>query len=149
MRCSKARKLFSPYIDKMLTEYETEMFEAHIGNCTQCRSGLEQTLAVHTAFGSLEPLRAPYGFTTRVMAGTEEKRAERLSWFPVLGRLIEAAVVLVVIIIGARAGSFLGTAFNRQQTTIASSLSLDTFAAVQPDSVGGAYMIMMEGTNEK
>ncbi|MCL4467451.1 MAG: zf-HC2 domain-containing protein [Deltaproteobacteria bacterium] len=149
MRCSKARKLFSPYIDKTLTESETEMFEAHIGACTQCRSGLEQTLAVHAAFGSLEPVRAPYGFATRVMTGLEEKREERWSLFPVLGRIIEAAVVLVIIIIGTRAGSFLGTALNRQQTTIASSLSLDTFASVQPDSVGGAYMTMMGVTNEK
>ena len=149
MRCSKARKLFSPYIDKTLTESETEMFEAHVRDCVQCRTRLEEMQALHDTFSSMERLIAPPGFATRVMARTQEDKAKRLSLFPVLGTLIEAAVVLVIIIIGTRAGSFLGTAFNRQQTTIASSLSLDTFAAVQPDSVGGAYMTMMEGTNEK
>ena len=149
MRCSKARKLFSPYIDKTLTESETEMFEAHVRDCVQCRTRLEEMQALHDTFSSMERLIAPPGFATRVMARTQEDKAKRLSLFPVLGTLIEAAVVLVIIIIGTRAGSFLGTAFNRQQTTIASSFSLDTFAAVQPDSVGGAYMTMMEGTNEK
>ena len=149
MRCTNARKLFSPYIDKALTQAETEKFEAHIGTCTRCRSGLAQTMAVHTAFSSLEHLHVPSGFTTRVMAHAEETKATRLSLFPVFTRLIEAGLVLTVILIGTHAGSFLGTAFNRHQTTIASSLSLDTFEAVQPNSIGGAYMAMMEGTNEK
>jgi anti-sigma factor RsiW len=149
MRCSKAKKLFSPYIDRALTKAEAELFDAHIRDCNECRSRLEEMKVLHNAFSSMERLNAPYGFTTRVMANINEKRAKRWSLFPVLGMVIEAAVVVLVIMIGTRAGSFLGTAFTGQKTSIASSLSLDTFEAVQPNSIGGAYLAMMEGQNEK
>ena len=149
MRCSKARKLLSPYIDKELTKAEAELFDAHVRDCITCRTRLEEMQVLHDSFSSMERIHAPLGFATRVMAQAEETKATRLSLFPVFTRLIEAGLVLTVILIGTRAGNFLGTAFNRHQTTIASSLSLDTFEAVQPNSIGGAYMAMMEGTNEK
>ena len=149
MRCSSARKLLSPYIEKELTKAETAIFDAHVRDCVQCRTRLEEMQALHATFSSMEKLTAPPGFATRVMARTQEDKAKRLSLFPVFGRLIEAGAILLIIILGTRAGSLLGTAFNRQQTTIASSLSLDTFEAVQPNSIGGAYMAMMEGTHEK
>ncbi len=149
MRCSRAKKLFSPYIDKALTKAETELFDAHIRDCKKCRTMLEEMQAIHNTFSSMERLNAPYAFTTRVMATIDEKRTKRLSLFPVLSRLIEAAVVILVIIIGSRAGSLLGKTFAGQKTTIVSSLSLDAFESVQPNSIGGAYIAMMEGNNEK
>ncbi len=149
MRCSKARKLLSPYIDKELTKAEAELFDVHVRNCIKCRTMLEEIQAIHHTFSSMESLSAPLGFATRVMAHVQEKKTRRLSLFPVLGRLIEVAVVILMIIIGTRVGGLLGTAFTGQKTSITSSLSLDTFEAVQPNSIGGAYMAMMEGNNEK
>jgi anti-sigma factor RsiW len=149
MRCSKARRLLSPYIDKELTKAEAELFDAHVRDCIKCRTRLEEMQAMHDTFSYMEGLNAPLGFATRVMANIKEKRTKRLSLFPVLSRLIEVAVVILVIIIGTRVGSLLGTAFTGQKTSIASSLSLDTFEAVQPNSIGGAYLAMMEGQNEK
>ncbi len=150
MRCSKARKLFSPYIDRALSRAELDGFEAHIKGCSECRTELERLQALHVRLSSLEPLHAPHGFTTRVMAAIADRRSQpRWSPFSVLTWFAEAAVIALIIFIGARAGTFLGTAFTRPSTTIASTLSLDTFEAVQPGSIGGAYIAMMEGTNEK
>ncbi len=150
MRCSKARKLFSPSVDGALTAAELAGLDAHIQGCRTCRERLEQIRALHVRLSSLEPLHAPNGFTTRVMANISDDGAQRAwSFFPVVERFVEAAVLALVIIIGTRAGSFLGTAFTRQNTTIASTLSLDTLEADQPASIGGAYMAMMEGINEK
>ncbi len=149
MRCSKARKLLSPYIDKELTKPEAELLDAHVRDCIKCRTRLEEMQAIHDTFSSMERLNAPLGFATRVMAHVQNNKARSLSLFPILSRLIEVAVIILVIIIGTRVGSLLGTAFTGQKTSIASSLSLDTFEAVQPNSIGGAYIAMMDGNNEK
>ncbi len=149
MRCSKAKKLFSAAIDGEMTSLQRELFYSHIKNCIKCSEELEEIQGIHNAFTNMEKLSAPYGFATRVMAVLEENKVKRPSFFPVFTQLAEAVLIIAIIIIGTRAGSFLGSTFMEQKTTLVSSLSLDSFEPVQPGSIAGAYTAMLEGTNEK
>lgn len=149
MKCSKVKKLLSPYIDNELTGAQKELLDAHIKACTGCSKELETLQGLHTTFVAMQNITAPYGFATRVMAALEENKVKMPSFFPVFTRLAEAVLIIAIIIIGTRAGSFLGSMFMEQKTTLVSSLSLDSFEPVQPGSIAGAYTAMIEGTNEK
>ncbi|MCL4558535.1 MAG: zf-HC2 domain-containing protein [Deltaproteobacteria bacterium] len=149
MRCSKARKLLSPYIDDELTAVQKGLIESHIKDCVRCGSRLEALRGIQSSFARLERPAAPYGFATRVMSGRAERQGSLPFLPPVFTRLMEAAVIAATILIGTKAGSFLGGAFTRQKTTIVSSLYLDNFESIQPRSIGGAYIAMVEGSDEK
>ncbi|MCL5792906.1 MAG: zf-HC2 domain-containing protein [Deltaproteobacteria bacterium] len=150
MRCSRARKLFSPYIDKELTKAEKELFDAHIRDCTKCQIRLKEMHALHDTFSYMKSLNAPYGFVTRVMSRAENENSRRsFSIFPIFATLAETLIVIGIIVIGIKSGSFIGKTFMNQKTALVASLSLDTFEAVQPNSIGGAYIAMMDGQNEK
>ncbi len=146
MRCSEARKLFSPYIDKELTKAETELLDSHIRDCTKCQIRLNEMYALHDTFGHMKRLNAPYGFATRVMSRAENESPRRsFSIFPIFVTLAETLIVIGIIVIGIKSGSFIGNTFINQKTSLVASLSLDTFEAVQPNSIGGAYIAMMDG----
>lgn len=149
MRCYKAKKLFSPYIDGDLSTDKKLELEVHIKQCEKCRTKLEQLIAIHESFNVIHHFKAPAGFATRVMAHIEERKLKKLSLSNVLIRVFETAVIILILIIGSHIGKIIETTIASSQPSIRTTLSLETFDAVQPNSIGGAYLAMLQGNNEK
>jgi len=144
-------KLISAYLDKEMGLGEKSTFEAHVQGCNDCAQTLEEIKALRAAFAKAERHSAPYGFATRVMARTAALERKKSPWFvPFFIRFAEAAALIIVITIGILAGKIMTNGSEAEKTTnIASSLSLDLFAATPPSSLGGAYLAMTEVGNEK
>jgi anti-sigma factor RsiW len=151
MRCSKARKLISPYIDGELTESEKREFEAHLRVCKGCWSEIEETHGLHQLFENTEIFSAPFGFHSRVMANVNAKKPGWSPMIPVRVRLLEAVMVLLLIVVGAISGSFLGKGLlpERAGNGLTASLHLDVFNSAPPGTLGGAYLAMTEVKDEK
>ena len=47
MRCSKAEKYFSPYIDGELGERESTLLESHLAQCERCSGKLDEITRLH------------------------------------------------------------------------------------------------------
>jgi anti-sigma factor RsiW len=151
MKCSKAEQLISPYIDGETENGEKTLFEAHLRECAACRGKLEDVRRTHALFAHAEHYRAPYGFSTRVMArATTEKERGLPRLLPLVTKFAEVVIVLLMITIGILSGRFLTNSLMGQRTVnIASSFSLDIFEPAPPGSLGGAYLALMEARNEK
>ncbi len=150
MSCPKT-KLISAYLDKEMGLGEKTAFETHLQGCNSCSRTFEDLRSLREAFSNSERHPAPYGFATRVMARTAVLERKKTPWLvPLFIRFAEAAVLLIVITVGIIAGKVVtnGTAAEKA-TSIASSLSLDLFAATPPGSLGDAYLAMTEAGNEK
>ncbi len=149
MNCPKT-KLISAYLDNELRLGEKTAFEAHVLGCYRCSQSLEEMRSLRAAFSTSQRHQAPYGFATRVMARTRELEKQQTLWHvPLIMRVAEAAVLLVVITVGIHAGRVMTNGSTANTPTIASSLSLDMFDATPPGSLGGAYLAMTEARNEK
>jgi anti-sigma factor RsiW len=150
MSCPKTR-LISAYLDKEMGPREKSAFEAHVRGCTTCSYRLEEAQSLKAAFAKTERHPAPHGFAARVMARTAALEKKNLPWFvPLFIRFAETAALIIVITVGIVAGKVMTNGFAAEKTTnIASSLSLDLFAATPPGSLGGAYIAMTEAGNEK
>ena len=150
MKCSKAHKLISPYIDRELPERDMKTLEDHIGVCHKCRKAFEEGKELHNLFSNADKFKAPYGFHTRVMTNINSGKIKETSRFPVFVRLAEASLVIVVIALGVLSGSVLIKDYMPGKARdVMSSLSLDVFHSAPPDSLGGAYLAMTEVRNEK
>jgi anti-sigma factor RsiW len=150
MKCSKAHKFLSPYIDGELSEREVSALEDHMKVCDKCRTECEENKELHGFFSGVAEFKAPYGFHTRVMANLVAGKAVKKPGVSVLTRLAEALVVIAVITTGMISGAFLVKDLvpEKAQDVIA-SLSLDIFDSTPPGSLGGAYLAMTEERNEK
>ncbi|HEY6011861.1 MAG TPA: zf-HC2 domain-containing protein [Nitrospirota bacterium] len=150
MKCAKT-KLASPYIDNELSEKDRELFEAHLTTCPECGARVRALQKTRGLFCQAEHYQAPYGFSTRVVA--RAKAEEKNKWrrfLPVVARLAEVAIVLVMISVGILAGRFVMTSVMHQRMgNMASTFSLDLFDPVPPGSVGGAYLAMTEAHHEQ
>jgi predicted anti-sigma-YlaC factor YlaD len=150
MRCSKT-KLASPYIDNELSDKDRALFESHMAACPDCSGRVEAYRKAHGLFSHSERYNAPYGFSTRVMAQakSEEKRPWRIL-SPVVARLAEVAVVVIMLSAGVLAGRFvMNSVMQQRMGNIASTFSLDLFDSIPPGSVGGAYLAMTEMPHEQ
>jgi len=150
MNCSKAHKLISPYIDGELSEREVSVLENHLKVCPNCWTEVEEMKGLHKLFVNTEKFEAPYGFHTRVMGNVNATKTKKMPGISIPVRLAEAAIVLVLIAIGIMSGSFLvkGIMPGKAPDVIA-SLHLDVFEYAPPGTLGGAYLAMTEGRNEK
>ena len=150
MKCSKAHKLISPYIDGELPEADMKTFEAHIKVCPACQTELEEGKQLHNLFSRADTYKAPYGFHTRVIANLTTGKTKESSGFPVFVRLAEALVILMVITFGILSGSQVikGDQPDKAKDMIA-ALSLDVFDSAPPGSLSGVYLAMTEVKNEK
>ncbi len=150
MKCSKAHKLISPYIDGELIEQNRKLLEDHIKVCHKCRKEFEEGKELHNLFANTDKFKAPYGFHARVMANISSGEIRRSSRIPVFARLAEAVVVIVVIALGVLSGSLLIKDYMPDKARqVMASLSLDVFDSAPPDSLGGAYLAMTEVRDEK
>ena len=155
MKCSRIRKMISPFVDDELSPDQAKEIISHIQGCPACKEVLEETKSIHQLFGPAERFAAPYGFAMRVMAQIEgnEKRAPFWGFFtlqPTFLRAIEVAFALVVIFIGMVSGNLLVTGRTPVKiTTVQESFSLDLFRATPPDSIGGVFVTLAEATDER
>jgi anti-sigma factor RsiW len=151
MSCPNS-KLISVYLDEELQGNERIALESHVQGCAECGAALQDMRSLRAAFANRPRYQAPYGFATRVMARTAEVERKKSPWYvPIFVRFAEAAVLMMVITVGIFAGRVMtnNAPAATQTTTIASTLSLDTFDATPPGSLGGAYLAVMEARNEK
>jgi anti-sigma factor RsiW len=149
MRCSKT-KLISPYIDGELSARERDLLESHIKKCHECAGKLEELQKIHELFASAEMFKAPPGFSTRVLANIRATETRTFTGFVrILARSVEGFAVLVLIFVGIILGSFLSKTLVSEKGNVVASLSLDIFASIPPDSIGGVYLAMTEAKNEK
>jgi anti-sigma factor RsiW len=155
MHCTEIRKLISSYIDDRLNPDEKEAFSSHIRSCLGCQQVLEEGQTVHDLFTSAERFSAPYGFTTRVMANLETKESSRLWAFftlrPLVLRATEVAFAIIIAMIGLISGNLLIADRGSPQSpvTIQESFPMNLFQATPPDSIGGAYVALVEASHEQ
>ncbi len=151
MKCSKARKWMSQYLDDELAPGEKQAFALHVRACAACREELEGLRTVQQTFSAAERFPAPYGFATRVMANLEEEATwlQRLMGRrPFFLRTAEVAVALAVMTLGLISGNLLledKTPVDRH-AAVRESFSLDLFQAAPPDSIGGIYLAYVGGS---
>jgi anti-sigma factor RsiW len=150
MKCSKAHKLISPFIDGELSERDMRRLEDHMKVCHKCRTEFEESRELHNLFANADKFKAPYGFHPRVIANISSGKIREGSRIPVFARLAEGFVIIVVIALGVLSGSLLIKDYMPDRARdVMASLSLDVFHSAPPDSLGGAYLAMTEVKNEK
>lgn len=150
MKCTKAHKFISPYIDGELPEEDMKTLEEHIKVCPNCRAEFEEGKELHKLFAQTEEFKAPYGFHTRVMANITSGKTRGIPGIPVFIRLAETVAIIVVIALGSLSGSLAIKGYAPDKARdIMGSLSLDVFNSVPPSSLGGVYLAMTEANNEK
>ncbi len=150
MKCSKAHKLISPYIDGELSEREASTLEDHMKVCHKCRAEFEEGKELHNLFANADNFKAPYGFHTRLMANISSGKTSGISRIPVFARFAEAVVIIVFIALGVFSGSLLIKGYMPDKAReVMVLLSLDVFDSAPPGSLGGAYLAMTEVPNEK
>jgi anti-sigma factor RsiW len=150
MKCKKAHKLISPYIDGELPEWDKKKLEDHMKVCHKCLAEFEEGKKLQNLFATVDRFKAPYGFHTRVMANISSGKTRGISEIPIFVRFAEAFVIVAIIAIGVFSGSFLIKGYMPDKAReVMASLSLDVFDPTPPDSLGGAYLAMMEVRDEK
>lgn len=144
MRCRKAYKLMSAYLDEELSAGERTGVEAHLACCRTCAAQYHSLREVRRLLSGTERFAAPTGFSRRVMARLEP--APRLVSAPFFIRFAEAAVLFLVIGIGVVLGRFVtpppGVPVPGSEAVTA--FSLDLFDPAPTGSLGGVYLAMME-----
>lgn len=150
MNCSKTDKFISHYIDGELKAETKEAFESHMKACHACSKAVEEVRNQHDLFAQAKQYKAPYGFSTRVMANISAEKTGGFSLTPLFTRFARATVLLMIISIGMISGGFLSSSLMQtKMVSITFALSLDLFDPMPPDSLGGAYLAMMEVKDEK
>ena len=150
MKCLKTQKFISPYIDGKLSQRKKREVENHLEVCEKCRTEVEEIKRLRQLFVDAEKFEAPYGFHTRVMANINAAKIRKLPIISIPLRLAEAAIVILLAVVGIASGTFLvkGLTAERAGTEMA-SLHLDLFQSAPPGTLAGAYLAMMEDRNEK
>ena len=150
MKCLKTEHI-SAYLDNALEEKKRASASAHLKDCARCAEALAEMQSLQQAFSAARRFQAPYGFASRVVARTAELDRKKAPWFiPVFAKFAEAAFLVLVIVIGTAAGTFITKGLAAQQAVnLASSMSLDLFDATPPGFLGGAYLAMTEADHEK
>jgi RNA polymerase sigma-70 factor (ECF subfamily) len=157
MKCSRIRKMISPYLDDELNPDERRLFTAHVQECGACKKELEDIRSVHNLFATTGHYTAPLGFATRVMANLEEPEETAYSrlWRFFSGRLlflrtVEVAFAVAVMLLGMISGNVLvSDRIPTGQTSVGEIFSLGLFQAAPPDSIEGVYIKLVEVTDEK
>ncbi len=107
MRCSKAKKMISDYIDNELTSQQTEVLERHLKECSECRKTLEDFRKIAERSGKLKEMSPPEWSWMRIKAriGSQSKSAQlklqsRWGWLRAPAFRLTAAVLFVAVVAG-------------------------------------------------
>jgi len=149
MRCKKVHGLMSAYLDGELSTREQDLLAEHLKQCTVCGNEFHAFQEMHKALLQAERFTAPPGLSRRVMARLDTVKPQPF-FAPLWMHFAEALVVFVVIGIGVVSGNLFSNSLGlgNHDKGIA-SLSLEIFDAAPPESVGGAYLAMLEVGHEK
>jgi hypothetical protein len=118
MRCSKAEKNLSAYLDRELNPRAAGKLETHLSGCPRCREKLAELERVEAALGAI-PGREPSPFLwTRVKAGINSE-AEPARSRPVFARFrlapVPARVAIVSLFLAVVMG---GVIFSLRRTAV-------------------------------
>lgn len=150
MRCSKARRLMSISLDQELSVKEQPVLASHLEQCEPCRTAFQALQETRRCFSLAEQFSAPPGFSRQVMAGLEPAPRPHPLLSGLFVRCAEVVVVLLVIGIGVVFGRFVDTSMGvPHPAEEVSFLSLALFDPAPPESLGGAYLAMTEGSHEQ
>jgi anti-sigma factor RsiW len=146
MRCSKAEKFLSPYIDGELGARETALLESHLAQCEKCAGKFEEIKKLRGLFMGAERFPSPNNFAAEVMERVSGQPSRGFALIPVFTRFAEAFAFVLAIALGIISASlFINTVAPRHNAKqIVTSLSLDTFEALPPGSMGRAYLTLTE-----
>jgi len=105
MKCTDARRWLHEYVDGQANPMQVRMLKAHLSECAECRTRYEGLRRTTTALRGLEPVEAPEGFTSRVMAALPED-AFRKPHVPLYRRRafwyqVAAAAVIILLLFGS------------------------------------------------
>lgn len=80
MRCGKAERLLTPYLDERLGEAERREVDAHLESCAECTKELRLLRGAQAALRVQEAAQPPEGLSARVAdaalaSGRDEKEA--------------------------------------------------------------------------
>lgn len=98
MTCAEAKKLFSPYLDGVLTGAQMQKLDRHVEECVACQGVYREVRKTQMLLAGLEKKLAPadLGLKLRVMASQEAARVRRPRFEGVrvrLGNAINAVMV--------------------------------------------------------
>jgi len=79
IKCSKAQKLMSPYIDSMAEPEESEQLEFHLETCEPCQRQLQSYISLRTMMARIEPVAAPEDLVLDTRVRLSHARSGR--WF--------------------------------------------------------------------
>jgi len=147
MRCFSVRRRLSPYVDGELPVRDARKLESHLAGCERCTADYEETAGVHSLFAGAQRFSAPQGFLVAVMKKVEARSKNTISLVPLLLRFAGAAAVALALAAGVVSGDVLMSSLvphrSPEAETVMASLSLDTFEASPPGSLGYGYLSMM------
>lgn len=146
MRCSKAGNYLSPYIDVELGTVEIARLESHLAQCARCSREFDELMQLQSLFIQAERFSAPAAFSTKVMERISSQPAKGFSLIPVVIRFAEIGVFVLAIVAGVMSAGILINVYapHHKGAQVISSLSLETFEALPPDSMGSTYVAMTE-----
>ena len=143
MRCFSVRKRLSPYVDGELPAREAGKLESHLAGCKRCTADYEEMAGVHRLFAGAQRFSAPQGFSAAVMEKVEARSTKTFSLVPLLVRFAAVAAVVLAVAAGAVSGDVLTRSLvphrGPERETVMASLSLDSFEASPPGSLGYGY----------
>ncbi len=135
MKCNKAKKMISEFIDENLDPRENLALKSHLEDCSDCRKIFEDFKKIRSEAESLGKFSPSGQSWSRILEGVKEEKLipvkgkrERPSFLTTLPKLqpVYAAALLLVIVIGAVSiGIWYGTRsstlpiLDRQQATYA------------------------------
>jgi anti-sigma factor RsiW len=144
MRCFSARKRLSPYVDGELPAGEARKLASHLARCQRCAADYEDMLEVQGLFSGAQRFAAPQGLSAAVMEKVRELPARPFSLVPLFVRFAGVAAVVLAIAAGAVSGDVLMSSLvphrSPERETVMASLSLDSFEALPPGSLGHGYL---------
>ena len=149
MKCTKAHKLMSAALDGELSGSEQELLAAHLKQCVACGKEYQAFQEMHRLLRQAKAYSAPPYLASRVMARLDSVET-RPSWAPWWANFAEALVLLMVIGIGVLSGNLFSNSLRITYLDNGiASMSLEIFDAAPPESLGGAYLAMLEVSSEK
>lgn len=110
MKCTRIHRLLPGYLAGELKRQNRQAVAFHISSCPACTAELEELKADAELMAAVDAPELSQFVVTRVMAevradGTQPELRRRL----VLGRAIAAAAAVVLVTLGAWAGTVLGS----------------------------------------
>lgn len=146
MKCKKAKRRLSAFMDNGLKEKEGKEMKVHLEDCSSCSEELKEMSFSWGLLLNLKPVEPPLYLIQKTIAEVAIAK-ERLSWWQEI--LLRPATVIATVALGILIGGFLGeffhSYFSQTSDEFVSSISLDSFSDFPEGSAGRIIFIEEEG----